>query len=107
MRPLKPVVLSSVTTSPWIPLDFYISVSHLEIDLVFTGTATAQVDYTMDDVFDPTVTPVAETVPLVASGSTNSSNDITKVVRAIRLNVTAYTSGTVTMKVLQEGLTGV
>ncbi|SRR6266403_4616073 len=107
MRPLKPVVISSIAASPWIPLDIYITNSHTQIDVVFTGTATAQVDYTADDVFDPTVTPVAETVPLVASGSTNSSNDITKVVRAIRLNVTAYTSGTVTMKVVQQGLTGV
>ena len=107
MRPLVPVVLSSVTTSPWIPLDIYNTNSHTQIDVVFSATATAQVDYTMDDVFNPAVTPVAETVPLVASGSATSSNDITKVVRAVRLNVTAYTSGTVTMKVLQQGLTGV
>lgn len=107
MRPLNPVVLSSVATSPWIPLDIYVTTPHLQIDLVFTGTCTAQVDYTMDDVFNAAVTPVAETTPLVASGSASSTNDITKVVRAIRLNMTAFTSGGCTMKVVQTGLTGV
>jgi hypothetical protein len=107
MRPLVPVVLSSVTTSPWIPLDIYNTNSHLQIDVVITGTCTAQVDYTMDDIFNPAVTPVAEATPLVASGSATSSNDITKVVRALRLNVTAVTGGSATMKVVQQGLTGV
>lgn len=105
MRPLVPISLSSITTSPWVPLD-YMEIGQVTFDLSFNGgTATAQVDFTDDDVFNPAITPVVAG-QVVATGSTNSVTRTAYVPRAIRLNVTAFTSGPVTLKVIQQGIRG-
>lgn len=106
MRPLQPVSLSSVTTSGWLVLDQYATASDLTLDLSFNGgTATAQVDYSDDDPFNPPGGTMTVGGQLIASGSTNSVFKTSNIPKAVRLNVTAFTSGPVTLKVVQRGLT--
>jgi len=103
-RPLNPVVLSSVTTSAWIPLDIY-EIGQVQIDCsIIGGPPTFQVDYTDDDVFNPAVTP-SVTGQAVATGAVAVNTKLTWVPRAIRLNMTGG-SGSVTMKVIQQGVRG-
>jgi hypothetical protein len=105
MRPLQPVNISSITTSAWLILDQYATASDLTLDLSFNGgTATAQVDYTNDDVFNTAVGSIEVAGQLIASGSTNSVFKTSNIPKAVRLNVTAFTSGPVTLKVVQRGL---
>jgi hypothetical protein len=75
--------------------------------LVFTGTATAKVQFTLDD---PTGASDAQGSNLtwfdhatLTGISANTVGNIAFPVRAIRLNVTAWTSGSVTMTVLTAG----
>ena len=101
MRPITRT-LAAVATDAWIPVDMYVPNPALTIDLSFvTGPATFQVDYTMDDPF--TVASPAVAGQLVASASAASNTVVNRPVRALRLNVTALTAGSVTMKVIQQG----
>jgi len=92
------VTLSSVAKSLWIliPNDGL----PVRCMLGFTGTATAEVDATASPGSVVTgayaATPV--TVALIASGSANASADAAGYT-AIQLNVTAWTSGNVTLSV--------
>jgi hypothetical protein len=100
MRP-QSVVLSSVTTSNPIVLDHKTSSFNVNMAMVFTGTATAKAQYTLDNVLDPNVTPTWFDHATV-TGSSNITGTITNPVRAVRLNCTAFTSGTVTLTVLES-----
>jgi len=103
LRPLVPVtVTTAVSSSPWLPLDIYLAGSYLTLDVVITGTCTAQVDYTDDDIFNPAITPVVAG-QAVASGSTSSVVHLPWIPRAVRLTVTAVTGGSATLKVIQQG----
>ena len=68
---------------------------------VGAGVLTYSVEHTFDDVFDTDVTPVAFTHSSVASQTTNKDGNYAFPVRAIRLNVTAWTSGGATLTILQ------
>ncbi len=51
---MRPVVITGVTgTSQWVPLDTYSP----DTASVSSNQATLAVEYTLDNVFDPTVTP--------------------------------------------------
>ncbi len=96
------VSVAAVAASAAIPLDREGNPFEVGVRLLFTGTATAQVEFTLDDIFDPTVTPTwtIAAAPF-ASGSVNAAGKWPFAVTALRLNVTAFTSGTVTLQVLQ------
>lgn len=68
------------------------------------ATLTYSVEYTFDDVFAPSYDPATGNwtalTGLTAQTATKDSN-IAYPVMAIRLNVTAYTSGSVTMTAIQ------
>jgi hypothetical protein len=67
------------------------------------GTMTYDVQHTFDDIFDPAVTPVWFTHDTVAAKvNVNEDGNYAFPVRAIRLNVTAWTSGTGTLTVIQS-----
>lgn len=103
MRPTS-VTLSSVANSAWIPVDYTQANFNLGVQVINTGTATWAVQVTSDDIFDPTVTPVAQNAPAssgLEAGTTNEISNITVPIRAIRLSVSAWTSGVVTMTVIQ------
>ena len=90
-----------VLETPWIPLDHYqtpFSVTfHVDI-----GTATFSVQGTLDDVQDNTITPSAYTVQ--ASGTSDVVGAITSPTKAVRLSITAFTTGDIVFKVMQAGI---
>lgn len=65
-----------------------------------SGTATFGMDYTFDDP-SPLATWIADTVITAKSASTEST--FTKPISAFRMNLTASSSGVVTLKVIQAG----
>lgn len=105
------VSLASVTTSSKLPMDNTQAAFAVGFGVVFTGTATAKVQFTFDDP-DDSQNPVAvgsETWfdhPIVAGVTTNTAGNFAFPVKAIRLNVTAFTNGTVTLRVLQGSKAG-
>ena len=105
MRPLVPVVLTGVSSSAWLPLDIYNTTGQLKLD-VTAGGSTVQVDFTDDDPFNPAISP-AVAGQMVASGAANSvTNFVGPVPRAIRFTCTVFVANA-TLKVIQQGLTGV
>lgn len=105
MRPQR-VTVSSQTASAWIPVNFRPEHEFaIGIGCVVTGgsTLTYSVEHTFDDIFDPTVTPTAFTHATIAAETTSQDGNYAFPVRAVRLNVTAYTAGSVTMTLLQAG----
>lgn len=109
MRPVR-VSVSSATTSQVVPLDQYISPFNASIGVVLSADATLtyKVQYTFDDVFASTFTPGTANWfdhATLVSKTASSDGNFAYPVTACRLNVTAYTSGTATMNVVQAGLT--
>lgn len=67
------------------------------------GSLTYKVQHTFDDVQDSTVTPVWIDHPIVAGQTSTQNGNYAFPVKAIRLNVTVYASGSVYLRVLQGG----
>ena len=88
--------VSSQTTSPWIPLDDNQAAFSATVVVEVSGTLTYTVEFTLDNVQDPAVTPVAFPIGLVGE-TTSNTTFIRSPVKAIRLNVTAFTSGSATI----------
>ena len=103
MRPTS-VTLSATGTSAWIPVDYRQAPFNIGVQIDVTGTITGwTVEVTMDDVFDPTVTPVAVLAPTstgLEAGNTDEIGLLTIPCRAVRLNAT-ITSGSVKMTLIQ------
>jgi len=100
--PAQQVTVSSATTSAPLPLDFRASSFQVGFGCVVTGTLTYKVQHTFDDVQNPLVTPTWFDHPDVTSKTANADGNYAFPILAMRLNVTAYTSGSVTMSVLQS-----
>jgi len=88
--------VSSQTTSPWIPLDDNQAAFSATVAVAVSGTLTYTVEFTLDNIQDPAVTPVAFPIGLVGE-TTSNTTFIRSPVKAIRLNVTAFTSGSATI----------
>lgn len=104
MRPTSVTVTTSAATgqSAWIPVDYTQANFNLGIMVdVTAGTPSWVVQITMDDPFDPAVTPtaVAAAAPL-ETGTTDEVGNITIPCRAVRL-YHASSSGTSVMTVIQ------
>lgn len=99
MRP-QVVTLSSVATSAPIPMDALQVPFNVGFAVVLTGVATYTVEHTFDDVLGG-VTPTWFPNSVVAAQTTNKDGNYAFPVRAIRLNVTAWTSGNVTLTIVQ------
>jgi hypothetical protein len=97
MRP-KQITVSAAEASSWIPLSWH------QYSLVtnVSGTLTYSVEYTADNVQDPDAT----LNPVNVAGFINITDDrdgnIAFPVRAVRLNVSAYTSGSVTLTIIEN-----
>lgn len=98
---LQSVTLSSVTNSVTIPLDRTANPFSVGLVIEVTGTNTSQVQVTVDDIYDPTVTPVWFTHSTLTAVTTTTSGNLAFNATAVRLNMTAFTSGSATLKVLQ------
>ena len=88
--------VSSQTTSPWIPLDDNQAAFSATVAVAVSGTLTYTVEFTLDNIQDPAVTPVAFPIGLVGE-TTSNTTFIRSPVKAVRLNVTAFTSGSATI----------
>lgn len=93
--------VNSQTTSPWIPLDDNQAAFNVSVAVAVTGTMTYTVQFTLDNIQDPSVTPLAFDVPSLASKTASASTSLRSSVKAVRLNVTSYTSGSATIGVRQ------
>lgn len=102
MQPTSKTV-SSQTTSAWIPLDHRQCPFAVGFGVVMTGTLTYKIQHTFDDIQDSSVSPTAFDHPDVTGETTNQDGNYAFPVRAIRLNVTAYTNGSATLTVIQAG----
>lgn len=98
------VTVSSATQSAAIPVDRQVNPVSIEIACVVAGgsTLTYKVQYTVDNIQDSTVTPTWIDHATITGKSATFDGQITFPVYAVRLNVTAFTAGSVTMTVLQS-----
>lgn len=105
-RPIRKT-LSAAGVTPPIPLDIYQD-SNTSVSVVVApaSTLTYTVQHTYDDVFAPTFNPATATwfdnADLAADTTSGQTNYIAPVT-AVRLNVTAFTSGSATITVIQAG----
>lgn len=110
MRPVE-VSVSSAASSAVVPLDIYNDPFNVSVAAVFSAGAamTYTVEHTYDDPFAATFDASTATwfpnSGLTAKTASAEGNYVLPV-RAIRLRVTAYTQGSVTMKVIQAGILG-
>lgn len=93
--------VDSQTTSPWIPLDDNQAAFNVSVAVAVTGTLTYTVQFTLDNIQDPSVTPVAFEVSSLTGKTADASTSLRSSVKAVRLNVTSYTSGSATIGVRQ------
>jgi len=101
MRP-QVITQSSAGTTAWIPVDYKQAPFNVGLAVTLGGASlTYSVEHTFDDVYDSAITPTAFTHAFVASQTTQMDGNYAFPIRAIRLNVTAYTSGTATLTILQ------
>jgi hypothetical protein len=97
------ISLSALGSTAWIPVDYKQNPFNISIACVVSNTPnlTYQVEFTLDDIFNPAITPTAFVHNTITGKTSDFSATQTQPVRAIRLTTTAYTSGTVTMTALQ------
>lgn len=106
-RPVR-VTVGAVAVSNPIPLNNYTSPFNVGIgvDVSAGATLTYSVEHTYDDVFAANFVP-ASAVWYANSGITAQTGDkdgsYASPVTAVRLNMTAWTTGTATMTVIQAG----
>lgn len=108
MRPVR-VQVGSQTTSAVIPMDQYISPFNagISVDLSDGADLTYTVQHTFENVFANGWSPASAkwySHSSLAAKTASSDGNYAYPVSAIRLNVTAYTSGTAVMNVLQAGI---
>jgi hypothetical protein len=100
---MRPQVISktSAGTTAWIPVDYKQNPFNVGFGVVATGTLTYDIEHTFDDIFDSTVTPTAFKHATVVGQTASKDGNYSAPVRAVRLNVTAFTSGSATLTLLQ------
>lgn len=100
------ISLSSLGSTAWIPVDYKQNPFNIGLACVVSNTPnlTYQVEFTLDDIYNTSITPTAFTHSLIVGKTSDFSSNQTIPIRAIRLTTTAYTSGTVTLTALQGGV---
>jgi archaellum component FlaF (FlaF/FlaG flagellin family) len=106
-RPVR-VTVGSVASSNVIPLNTYGDPFNVGIgcDVSAGGSLTYTVQHTFDDVQSPTFNPATATWfsnSTIVAQTADRDGNYAFPVTAVRLTVTAWTSGTVTMTVIQAG----
>ena len=110
MRPIR-VSVGSQTTSAPIPMDTYQNPFNVGVSVNLSAGAslTYTVQHTFDDINAPGFSAATATWfphATLAAKTASSDGNYAYPVTAIRLNVTAFTSGTATMNVIQAGIPG-
>jgi hypothetical protein len=104
MRPASVTTPGGVATSAWLPLDPYTDADLVGLFTYLSGAATYDVQMTPDDVFNPTVVPVAYPVGIaaMAGASANQAAALGVPCKAVRINQTAG-AGTVRLTAVVSG----
>lgn len=108
MRPVR-VTVGALGASNPIILDHYQRPFSIGIGAVVSGTLVFTIEHTFDDVFAASFNPATATWLSDASlrdKSASTTANYAYPVMAIRINVTSWTSGSVTMTVIQAGIPG-
>jgi hypothetical protein len=98
---LQSVTVSSQAASAAIPLDREANPFSVGLKVVVTGTNTSAVEVTLDDVFNPAVTPTWTALTGLTALTATANGNIAFNCTAVRLNVTAFTNGSATLQVMQ------
>jgi archaellum component FlaG (FlaF/FlaG flagellin family) len=93
--------VSSQTTSTTIAVNHKQSDFKISLAVVVDGVLTYQVEHTFDDVQDSSVTPGWFINDGLVNKSLSEDGNIAFPVRGVRLNVTAFTSGSATLTLNQ------
>jgi len=106
MRPQVTADITSQTESPWLFPDFEISSFSLglAVEIDSGSNLTAKVEYTLVNPKDgtPTAEQIFDDATLVSLTASAAGSQTTPVY-GVRLNVTAYTTGTARLRLLQGG----
>lgn len=98
------ISVGSATTSAWISLDTSTTPFNVGFGVTLgTAVLTYKVQHTFDNVQDSTATITAFDHPDVTGKTVNTDGNYAFPIRAIRLNVTAYTSGSAVLTLIQAG----
>ena len=110
---MRPVVVSvgALGSSAVVPLDHYKQPFNVGVGVVLSAgaTLTYTVEHTFNDPFDSSFSAATATwFPNTGLSAKTASSDgnYAYPVRAVRLTITAYTSGTATMTLIQAGMPG-
>ncbi len=89
MRPTS-VTVTNAASSAWIPVNYRQNSFNVGIQVdVTSGTPTWKIEVTLDNIFDPAVTPTAITAAApLDTGTTDEYSNITSPIRAVRLTQT-------------------
>lgn len=105
---MRPIVLQTtgVQISPAAPMDIYAR-PQISLQLDVTGAATCTVEQTLDDVFDPKITPTWFPHPdtNLVGATADKQGNYGYVPRAVRLNQTAG-AGSAKLTIIQPGIIG-
>ena len=104
MRPTS-VTVGSATTSNPLPVNWRATNFNLGLGCTISAGANLvyKIQHTFDDIFDSTVIPVWFDHLVMTGLVANKDGNYDVPVRAVRLNVTSYTSGDVTLTILTQG----
>lgn len=99
----KKVTITGVAVGAWLPVDYKQDIVNIAVAVVVvSGTATYSVEHTYDNIFDPTVIPVAFQNAGLTAQTTSKDGNYSVPIRALRLNVTGGTSPVVAMTMIQS-----
>lgn len=87
-------------STSWYPVNYNQSNFKIGLGVVVSGTVTYTIQHTFDDVYDPSVTPVAFDHDTLATLSANADGNYAYPIRAIRVTVSAGT-GTAALTIIQ------
>lgn len=106
-RPIRKTQSALGATAP-IPMDIHNTISiSVSVKLAPTSVLTYSVQHTFDDVFAEGFDPATATWfdnDVLTAKTVNEDGNYQSPVTAIRLNVTAFTSGSATLTVIQSGI---
>jgi len=106
MRPIVYTTPGGAHTGPALPLDIH-GRPEITLQADVTGTVNYTIQQTLDDVFDPAITPTWFDHPdsNLVSQTVDRQGSYAYVYRAVRI-VQASGAGTVKLTIIQAGITG-
>lgn len=96
---------TNALTTPWVPMNLYQTPFNVSFSVSFkSATATITVQHTLEDIQDSTITPNVFNHEVVVTKTTSQDHNYAFPIRAIRMDVTGFTAGTLEFSILQSGV---